>query len=124
MRQNIEGFIIKQNDTLPYLKISVKTRDCLDSLIPFCLTGATAVTFSMSDDSGNIKISSAPAEIIYTSGDTMQYNSIQYAWLPGDTSNYGLYTGEFELFFSDGNTMTIPTLDSIKINIIKSINGA
>lgn len=119
MRQSIDTFIIKQNDTLPALKIFLKTKECLDSVVPFKLTNVTGATFSMSDDCGNIKISSAPAQILYASGATIQYN-----WILGDTENYGIFMGEFELFFADGNTMTVPTLDSIQINITKSINGS
>ena len=118
MRQNIDGFLIKQNDTLPALKINVKSRTYLDSLVPFVLSGVSTCTFSMSDNSGNLKIASSPAQILCVSGGTIQYN-----WNLGDTDTSGNYIGEFQLNFISGGTMTIPTLDGINISVIKSVNG-
>ena len=117
MQQNITTFQIKQNDTLPALNVNVKRRDCLDSILSFNLSAVTACTFSMADDCGNLKISSASATIISYSGGSVQYN-----WVDGDTDSPGKYKAEFKLFFSDGNKLTIPTLGVIEINILKDIN--
>src|ERR1035437_8266091 len=117
MQQNINNFLIKQNDTLPTLKIEIKYRTYLDSLVPYCLSAVTAVTYSMADDCGNLKISSASAHTLCIAGGT-----IQYSWLPGATDTHGNFIGEFSLF-SSGGTITIPTLDGLKISVVKSING-
>lgn len=117
--QNINTFSIKQNDTLPSLQVYVKDRGCLDNIIPFNLSGVTGVTFSMADKYGNLKISSATAAInSYTGG------SIQYSWQVGDTDTDGKFKAEFELFFSDGNKMTVPTLGTIEVNVLKDVNDA
>lgn len=118
MQQSITTFKIKQNDTLPALKIKLSSRGCLDEKISFNMTGVTACTFSMADDCGSLKIASMPAQITCSSGGTLQYN-----WIVGDTDVDGIYYGEFELYFSDGNKITVPTLNPIQINIIKDING-
>jgi len=116
---NAKPFIIKRNDTLPALMVSIKTRGDLNEVIPFSLTGVTACTFSMQDSCGNLKISSSDAVITLPSGGTIQYN-----WNAEDTDMEGKYIGEFELFFNGGAKMSVPTLGSIDINIIKDINGS
>jgi hypothetical protein len=118
MQQNIETFKIKQFDTLPCLKVAVKTRTHLGSKIPFNLSGVTACTFSMSDDCGNLIVSSMPAQITCVSGGTIQYN-----WIVGDTDNDGFFDGEFEMTFGGGGKMTVPTAGYIKVEIFKDING-
>lgn len=112
-------FIIKRNDTLPALLIRVKSRGDFNEPIPFNLSGVSACTFSMSDDNGNLKVSSASATITSSSGGTLQYS-----WNSDDTNTEGKYNGEFELFFNGGNKMSIPTLGAIEINIVKDINGS
>src|SRR3989344_5877329 len=117
MSINIKGFAIKRNDTLPALVVKIKARGVLDESIPFNLSGVTATTFSMSDNCNNLKISSSTAQIICYSGGTVQYN-----WLSGDTDTDGTFSGEFELFFGDGNKMSVPTVGGIGIQIVKDIN--
>lgn len=116
---NAKPFIIKRHDTLPALSISVKSRGDLDEVIPFNLSGVSACTFSMSDDSGSLKVSSVSATIMSSSGGTLQYD-----WNTDDTDTDGKFNGEFELFFVGGKKMSIPTLGAIEISIIKDINGS
>lgn len=117
MQQNIKPFQIKRNDTLPTLQINIKSRGYLDSVIAFNLSAVTACTFSMIDNCGNLKISSIPAVISNSSGGTIQYN-----WVSDDTDTSGKYKAEFELFFSGGTKMTVPTIGVIDVNILKDIN--
>ena len=119
MIQNITTFQIKQKDTLPALQINVKTRGYLDSIVPFNLSAVTACTFSMMDSCGSLQISSVSAVISSISGGTIQYN-----WIDGDTDNTGVYKAEFELTFSGGTKITIPTIGTIDVYILSSINGA
>lgn len=116
---NIKPFVIKRNDTLPVLSLTIKSRGCLDEVIPFNLSGVSACTFSMADDCGNLKISSSPAQITSASGGTIQYN-----WIAEDTNTEGKFLGEFELFFSGGDKMSIPILGALDIQIVKDINGS
>lgn len=110
-------FLIKRNDTLPCLVASIKTRGCLDSIVPLNLTAVTAVTFSMQDSCGNLTIASKPAVIASASGGT-----IQYEWDSEDTSEAGYFQGEFELFFSGGKKLSVPIVGGIKIQIIEDVN--
>lgn len=112
-------FVIKRNDTLPAIEASIKTRGCLGEVIAFDLSGVTACTFSMSDDCGNTVVSSAPAQITSSSGGT-----IQYSWASVDTATSGKFQGEFELLFSTGDKMTVPTIGNIGIQINDDINGS
>lgn len=110
-------FKIKRNDTLPFLEVYISTSGNLGQKTGFDLTGVTAVTFSMIDDCSNSKIFEQSAEIICSSGGT-----IQYQWQDGDTDTIGSYLGEFELRYLNGKRLSIPTQGGIKIEIIKDIN--
>ena len=114
---NQKPFILKRNDTLPALSINVKTRNCINAVIPFNLSGVTGCTFSMSDDCGNLKISSSSAQVVNATAGT-----IQYTWIEGDTDISGKYSGEFEMFFSGGQKMSVPNLGGIEIFIDEDIN--
>jgi len=116
---NIKPFVIKRNDTLPLLSINVTARGEFNEVIPFSLTGVTACTFSMSDDSGNLKVSSATAQILIASAGT-----IQYVWTSYDTDTDGSYNGEFEMIFTGGQKMSVPSVGVIEIKILKDINSA
>lgn len=116
---NAKPFIIKRHDTLPVLSLSIKSKGEINEVIPFNLSGVSACTFSMADDSGALKVSSASATILVASAGT-----IQYSWSSDDTNTEGKFNGEFELFFTGGKKMSIPTLGSIEINVIKDINGS
>ena len=114
---NIETFKIKRNDTLPLLKVSIGTRGNLGQKIGYNLSGVSAVTFTMVDDCNNAKIYDQTAQITCYSGGT-----IQYTWQDGDTNAEGIYYGEFELKFSTGQRLSIPTQGGIKIEILKDID--
>ena len=115
---NQKPFIIKRNDTLPELSINIKTRNCINAIIPFDLSNVSGCTFSMADECGNIVIASNAAQITSASGGTVQYN-----WQNGDTSVSGKFQGEFELFFNDGKKISIPNLGAIEIFISEDVNN-
>ncbi len=109
-------FNIKRNDTLPTL--DVKLKDSATSYMNLNVSGL-AINFSMKDvETNNIKVSSASASIV--DPDT---GSVQYQWVYGDTSVAGMYYGEFELVYEDGNRLTFPTDSSLIINIFEDINN-
>lgn len=111
-------FTVKQNDTLPSLVVGIKTRGVMDEVIPFNLSAVTACTFSMIDGFGNLAISSSSASTLCASGGT-----IEYEWLSDDTTQSGKFLGEFELSFSGGTQMTVPTTGGIEIQVIKRIGA-
>lgn len=105
-------FIIKQNDTLPVLRLCVFDQSCLTTKIPFNMTGATAVTFSMVDKYGNYKIAGKSASF-----QSVVEGIIQYDWQDGDTNEPGKYKGEFQLIYNNGKKLTIPQKGYINIEI-------
>lgn len=115
---NQKPFIIKRNDTLPNLQISIKTRNCMNAVIPYDLSGVSGCTFSMVDECGNLVIASNDATITSSSGGTVQYN-----WQDGDTSIGGKFQGEFELFFNGGKKISVPNIGGIEIFIDQDINN-
>lgn len=110
-------FHIKRNDTLPVLKLQLIDRSCLGSRIPFDLTDLTSATFTMKNTYGDIKIMAKTAQILSFSGGV-----IQYLWDAEDTSDSGVFYGEFQLIYGDGKRLSIPQTGSIKIEIENDIN--
>jgi hypothetical protein len=112
-----ETFVIKRNDTLPALQISIATKGNLGQKTGYNLSGVTGITFTMIDDCNNCKVNAQTAQIICSSGGTIQYN-----WQSGDTDESGVYQGEFELNYADGSRMSIPPIGGIRVEIIKDLN--
>ena len=110
-------FKIKRNDTLPSLRVSIGTKGSLGQKMGYNLSNVTGITFTMIDECSNSKIYEQTAQIICSSGGTIQYN-----WQVGDTDTSGIFYGEFELKFATGDKMSIPTQEGIKIEIIKDID--
>lgn len=108
---------MKRNDTLPALQVCVTTKGDYNEAIPYNGTSITAVTFTMVDEWGNHKVHAQTAQITIYSALTLQYN-----WQSGDTDTAGKYKGEFEMFFSGGNKLSIPQLGAIDIEITADIN--
>lgn len=112
MPLNQKDFIIKQNDTLPSLMICVFDYSNLTTRIPFDMTGASAVTFSMVDKHGNYKVAGVEGTILSASGGTIQYD-----WSPNDTNEPGNFRGEFQLYYNDGKKLSLPQQGYISIEI-------
>lgn len=116
MATNNNFFTIKKNDTLPALQLCIIDRGCLGGKQAFNLEGVSGVTFTMRDSCGNYKIFNHSAQIISYSEGIVQYN-----WRPEDTSDFGSFSGEFQLLYLDGKKMTIPQKGHLKIDILKDI---
>lgn len=109
-------FTIKRNDTLPVLTMNIIDRGCLGQKEAFDLTGATGVTFTMMDNTGNYKIAKKAGSIVSSSGGT-----IQYVWETGDTDEHGVFKAEFQINYSDGGRLTVPQQGFLTIEIPKDI---
>jgi len=118
MPLNKYNFVIKRGDTLPVLIANIIDRGSLYQKSSFDLSNVTGVTFSMMNiDCDYLSISSKQAQITCVTGGT-----IQYSWEDGDTSEAGNFLGEFELFFSDGKKMSLPSVGGIQIEITNDIS--
>ncbi len=117
MALNSNEFHLKRNDTLPVLKLQLIDRSCLGSRIPFDLTTLTGATFTMKNECGDIKIMAKTAQILSYSGGVIQYN-----WEAEDTTDSGIFYGEFQLLYSGGNRLSIPQIGAIKIEIENDVN--
>lgn len=105
-------FYIKQNDTNPALKATLKDGD--GTVIN--LTDAS-VRFHMRKVGNDTSVVDAAATIVSpaTSG------IVQYAWTGSDTANTGLYSAEFEITYGDGKIETFPNSDYIRVEILDDI---
>lgn len=109
-------FIIKRNDTLPSLRVNIYDRGCLGQTQHFDMTGATGVTFTMVDTSNNYKVAKKDGVIVSSSGGTIQYN-----WAPEDTTEDGIFRGEFQINYANGGRLTVPQQGFLSIEIYKDI---
>ena len=100
-------FTIKQNNTLYSLEVILSGTESL--------VGAQ-IFFSMMDATGKVVIDRANAQIV----DLVERLAV-YDWASGDTAVPGLYRGEFEVLFSNGDRLTYPNGDYIPIRIVKAI---
>lgn len=105
-------FYIKQNDTTPAIKATLKDGD--GTVIN--LTDAT-VNFHMRKVGSSTTNVDASATIVSpaTSG------IVQYSWSGSDTANTGLYSAEFEVIYGDGRIETFPNSDYIRVEILDDI---
>lgn len=93
------AFPMKQNDTLPPLKATLKNGS---TAVP--LTDVSSVRFKMRAIDGNtIKVDSAATIIDSANG------RVQYDWSAGDTDTAGTFKIEFELTYATGGVRTYPT---------------
>lgn len=110
-------FIIKRNDTLPALEVTIVDRGRLGEKQGYNLSGVTEITFTMVSNCGDYKIFAQSAETVCFSGGSIRYN-----WVEGDTNESGRFLGEFQLIFSDGKRLSVPQNGQIEIEIGKDVN--
>lgn len=103
------AFTIKQNDTAPSLKATLK--DGSGTVID--LTNAT-VRFHMKAVGATTTTTDRACSVIDATNGVVQYN-----WQPADTDTVGTYTAEFEVTYSDGTIETFPN-DSYLTVIIRA----
>lgn len=98
-------FEIKQNDTLPPLKVKLTQTDggVLD------LTGATVKL-----------VISGIGERTMAVEDAVQ-GIVRYDWQTTDTAKAGVYLAEVKVQYPNGTRQTIPTTGQIKIHIYKEV---
>jgi len=116
-------FFIKQNSTLPTLKLQV-VKDGRNDFRSFMETLQNAIiTFSMvNTDNGILKIASKPAYItekFFDNLDAPQEFYIYYNFTANDTKTPGRYMGEFSITTTEGE-LIVPIRESLFINITPS----
>lgn len=105
-------FYIKQNDTTPSIKATLKDGDgtvinLTDASVRFHMRKIDSTT-SVVDAAGSVV---SPA----TSG------IVQYDWSASDTATAGMYSAEFEITYGDGKIETFPNSDYIRVEILDDI---
>jgi hypothetical protein len=116
-------FFIKQNATLPTLKLQV-VKDGRNDFRSFMETLQNAIiTFSMvNTDNGILKIASKPTYItekFFDNPDAPQEFYIYYNFTANDTKTPGRYMGEFSITTTEGE-LIVPIRESLFINITPS----
>jgi hypothetical protein len=104
---------IKQGDTLPDLVATLTDEHggAID------LTNATSVTFIMRQEGRNAVVSHTATITTPAQG------KVTYAWQDGDTDIAGIFQAVFEILFSGGAILTVPTDGFITIEITDDISA-
>lgn len=104
-------FVIKQNDTLPVLKMQLL--DSSNNPINLDLCG---IVFIMANYKGEVVLTKQ-AEIVDINAGIVQVN-----WDANDTANVGDYLCEIKVSMPDGNRITIPTDEYIYVMVIEELS--
>lgn len=114
----MKQFVINKNSTLPYLEIEPvhDGRHTYKKL--YLAIQAATVTFTMTNmESGIKKIANAPCFVVPFDEECCEEKyKIQYRWNKMDTSEAGVYIGQFKIRFDNDITvegMTFPKGDLI-----------
>lgn len=103
----MKQFAINRNSTLPYLEIE-PTHDGRHTYKKLYLAlQAATVTFSMTNmENGIKKIANAPCDIVPFDIDSCEDKfKIVYRWKKRDTSEKGIFIGQFKITFDSDITM-------------------
>jgi hypothetical protein len=106
----MDPFVIKQNDTMPYLEATLS-----DDNGPVDLTGAS-VKLAMKPlarcgQTSALKFKKAGVVVTPASG------VVRYQWGAGDTDTAGNFQAEFEVTFADGGVRTFPSTGYIPVTV-------
>ena len=99
----MQQFVINKNSTLPYLEMeAVQDGRHTYKKLYLALQSAT-VTFSMTNmENGVKKIANAPCYVVPFETDCCEDKfKIQYRWNKRDTSEAGIYIGQFKIKFEN-----------------------
>jgi len=105
-------FYIKQNDTAPALRATLKDGD--ENVVD--LTDAS-VRFHMKAIDGSTVKTDDVASIVTPATDGV----VQYNWIADDTDTVGSFHAEFEVTYSDTTVETFPNNGYIRVEITDDI---
>jgi len=101
-------FVIKQNDTLPYLEVVLY--DCNGDILNLDLCG---VTFNLIGE--DFKISRNVDDIVPDEG------KVIIKFKENETMVAGIYYGEFKVNMPDGEILSVPNDSYFRVGIVKDL---
>jgi hypothetical protein len=109
----MQQFVINKNSTLPYLEMEAVQDGRHTYKKLYLAIQAATITFTMTNmETGVKKIANAPCYISPINDETCEERfKIQYRWNKRDTSDAGVYIGQFKIKFDNDITvegMTFP----------------
>ncbi len=115
---------LKRHDLRPALDMQLK--DGAGVALDVSTDTATSVLFIMKDSTtGAVKVEAACT--LLDADDVEQSagydGKVRYQWLSGDTDTAAVYLGEFEITYTDGQKLTVPTVDVLAIVILEDYNN-
>ena len=117
----MQQFVINKNSTLPYLEIEVVQDGRHRYKKLYLALQSATVTFTMTNQENGIKkIANAKCYIVPFDLESCEDKfKIQYRWNKRDTSEAGIYIGQFKIKFD--NNITIDGMDFPKGELIAPI---
>ena len=101
-------FKIKQNDTKPPLRVTLKDSDGL----PADVTGSTVVFSMRVQPTGTTKVDKQAVTLNDASAGDLQYD-----WTATNTNTADVYEGEFQVTYADASVQTFPNDGYILIDV-------
>jgi len=110
-----DTFTLKRHDTRPHLDVNLQEGgEYID------LTATSGVTFTMIDaDDKTIKVNASSCSIV-----DAETGAVRYSWVPADTDTAGVYLGEFQVTYSNGDKMTVPVSEVLVVVILEDYDNA
>jgi len=119
-------FLIKRNDTLPYLRRQLTDSDGVAIDLSTYHSGLGTVMFNMRRDTAADIGATTPKVHAAASVVDASTGIVEYRWVAGDTDTTtvggALYAGEFEVTFADGKIETFPGTSYIAITIPRDLD--
>lgn len=103
-------FIIKQNDNLPSMEVQFLDPEGNPLNLELC-----GVRFHMMNSAEEVVLNK---EVVVTD---VQNGKVKVPWLDGETSEPGIFLGEFKINLPDGNRLTIPNNGYFRISIVSEV---
>jgi hypothetical protein len=117
-------FTIKQGDTRPFLRATLKKAS--SQPIPL---GLAVIRFNMAPAVAGTGLSIARASALNLEGTidaetgaTLGDGVVEYRWAPGDTAVVSIYRAEFEVTFADGTVETWPNSGYIDVEVYAGLD--
>jgi|APSaa5957512576_1039674.scaffolds.fasta_scaffold00976_7 hypothetical protein len=116
---------MKRHDTRPFLDVQLQDVDANNINVTAAI--ATEVKFTMKEINSTTIIATGACTILPATDltkDNGYDGRVRYIWLAADTVTAGEYLGEFQITYTNGDKMTVPTSGTLAIVILEDYDNA
>ena len=116
---------MKRHDTRPFLDVQLQDVDGNNLNVSAAI--ATEVKFTMKEIDSSTVVATGTCTILPADDQTQDngYDGrVRYYWQAADTATAGEYLGEFQITYTNGDKMTVPTSGALAIVILEDYDNA